>query len=241
MSVVILLVVLVVVFAIGGLWAASTYNGLVRLRNLVQEAWRQIDVELTRRHDLIPNLVETVRAYASHEREALDAVVAARSAAMSAPVTAGSAAATEGSLTSALSRLFAVAEAYPDLKANQNFLALQSELTETEDRVAAGRRFYNANVRELNTRVESFPSNLFANAFGIGRADYFELTDVAAREAPQVRFGAAPATVQPGALPPGPGGEYTVPGSMTSPLPSSAPSPHYEPPAPYGPGGGATP
>jgi LemA protein len=188
------LIVMIVVLAllvILGLWAAGVYNGLVRLRNLVQEAWRQIDVELKRRHDLIPNLVETVKGYASHERDTLDAVIAARAAAVTPNTSVQEQAQSEGALSAALGRLFAVAEAYPNLKANQNFLALQTELTETEDRVAAGRRFYNANVRELNTRVESFPSNLFAGAFHFRRADYFEITDAAQRSAPQVSFGGA--------------------------------------------------
>ena len=188
----IVLAIVLALLAIVVLWAAGVYNGLVRLRNLVQELWRQIDVELTRRHDLVPNLVETVRGYAAHERQTLDAVVAARGAAVAPGGSVQDQAAAEGALSSALGRLFAVAEAYPHLLANQNFLALQAELTETEDRVAAGRRFYNANVRELNTRVESFPSNLFAKAFGFGQADYFEVMDAAVRQVPAVRFDVPP-------------------------------------------------
>jgi LemA protein len=182
------LVVVLAVLIIAGLWAAGVYNGLVRLRNLVQESWRQIDVELTRRHDLIPNLVETVRAYAGHEQQVLQNVVAARAAAVAPGTPVPEQAVAEGGLSSALGRLFAVAEAYPALKADQNFLALQSELTDTEDRVAAGRRFYNANVRELNTRVETFPSNLFAKLFNVRQAEYFEITDATVRQAPAVRF-----------------------------------------------------
>jgi LemA protein len=237
---VVVLIVLVVVLAIlviVGLWVAGVFNGLVRLRNLVQEAWRQIDVELKRRHDLIPNLVETVRAYAAHERDVLDSVVAARAAASRPNESVQEAAVAEGALSSALGRLFAVAEAYPDLKANQNFLALQSELTETEDRVAAGRRFYNANVRELNTRVESFPSNVFARAFHFERADYFEVTDAAQREVPQVRFGGAPAPGTPVGAPSTqllPGGEYAVPGSTQYEPPPSAAAPPASSPSPYG-------
>lgn len=189
MPVLIVLIVVLVLLVILGLWVAGVYNGLVRLRNLVQEAWRQIDVELKRRHDLIPNLVETVRGYATHERRALDSVIATRAAAVGAGSSVQQQASAEGALSAALGRLFAVAEAYPELRANQNFLALQSELTETEDRVAAGRRFYNANVRELNTRVESFPSNVFASTFGFRRAEYFEVVDAVQREAPQVSFG----------------------------------------------------
>jgi LemA protein len=189
-----LIVVVVLVLAVGG-YAVATYNGLVRLRNLVQEAWRQIDVELKRRHDLIPNLVETVKGYASHERETLDAVVRARAAAASPGSTPGQQAAQENILNAALGRLFAVAEAYPDLKANTGFLELQRELSSTEDRIAAGRRFYNANVRELNTKVESFPSNVLAGMFHFAKADYFEVEDAAQREAPQVSFGGSAPSV----------------------------------------------
>jgi LemA protein len=194
----IVMIVVVALLVVLGLWVAGVYNGLVRLRNLVQEAWRQIDVELKRRHDLIPNLVETVKGYASHEREALDAVVAARAAAVTPNGSLQQQAVQESALSMALGRLFAVAEAYPNLKANHNFLALQTELTETEDRVAAGRRFYNANVRELNTRVESFPSNVFAGVFHFARADYFEIVDAAQRAVPQVSFG-GPAASAPSA------------------------------------------
>jgi LemA protein len=186
-AVVVLLVLAVVVLGVLG-WAVVTYNGLVRLRNLVQEAWKQIDVELKRRHDLIPNLVETVKGYAGHERETLDSVVRARAAAAAPGASVQQQAQQEGALTQALGRLFALAEAYPDLKANQNFLALQTELSSTEDRIAAGRRFYNANVRELNTKVETFPPNLIAGMFHFARADYFEVTDPEVREAPQISF-----------------------------------------------------
>ena len=142
---------------------AVSYNRFVKQRNLVQESWRQVDVELKRRHDLIPNLVETVKGYATHEREVFEAVTQARAAAAAPGSSPAQQAQQEGVLGQALGRLFAVAEAYPDLKASTNFLELQRELTETEDRIAAGRRFYNANVRALNTRVESFPSNLVAS------------------------------------------------------------------------------
>jgi len=178
-------IVLLLVF-----WAIGIYNGLIKLRNLVQEAWRQIDVELKRRHDLIPNLVETVKGYAAHERGTLEGVMQARSAAMSGGQSPAAAAQSEGMLSQALGRLFAVAEAYPDLKANTNFLALQQELTSTEDRIASGRRYYNANVRELNTRVESVPSNFVAGMFNIGREEYFEVEGIE-REVPGVSFGTA--------------------------------------------------
>ena len=170
--------------------AVVMYNGLIKLRNLVQEAWRQVDVELKRRHDLIPNLVETVKGYAAHERGTLEGVMQARSAAMSGGQSPAAAAQSEGMLSQALGRLFAVAEAYPDLKANVNFLALQQELTSTENRIASGRRYYNANVRELNTRVETVPSNIVAGMFKIDREEYFEVEGIE-REVPGVSFGTA--------------------------------------------------
>ena len=182
-----LIVIGVIVLALV-LWAVATYNGLIKLRNLVQEAWRQIDVELTRRHDLIGNLVETVKGYAAHERGTLEDVMKARSAAMAPGQGPAQQAASEGMLTQALGRLIAVAEAYPDLKANQNFLALQTELSSTEDRIASARRYYNANVRELNTKVETVPSNFVAGMFGIKREEYFEAVGEQ-REAPKVDFG----------------------------------------------------
>jgi LemA protein len=186
MTWIILAVVAVVVII--ALWAIATYNTLVRLRNLVQEAWRQIDVELQRRHDLIPNLVETVKGYAKHERETFEAVTEARAKAAAPGSSPAEQALQEVMLTQALGRLFAVAENYPQLKANQNFLQLQQELSNTEDRIAAGRRFYNANVRELNIRCESFPSAIIATMFGFDKAEYFEVEDAAARQAPNVQF-----------------------------------------------------
>jgi LemA protein len=162
-----------------------SYNRFVRQRNLVQESWRQVDVELRRRHDLVPNLVETVKGYAAHERTVLASVVAARTAALDAPsVTEKSAA--EGMLAGALRGLLAVAEAYPDLKAAGPFQQLQAQLEETEDRIAAARRFYNGNVRALNTRVDAFPSSLVASALGFDKADYFETDDPAVRAPVQV-------------------------------------------------------
>ncbi len=184
--IVIALIVIVVVLALVGV---GLYNALIRLRNVVQESWRQIDVELTRRHDLIPNLVETVKGYASHERQTLQAVTDARASAAAPGSSPAQQAQQENVLTAALGRLFAVAEAYPDLKANQNFLQLQRDLTDTEDRVAASRRFYNANVRALNTKVETVPANLVASVFGVVRAEYFEAEDPQVRQAPAVSFG----------------------------------------------------
>lgn len=185
----IVLIVIVAIVVIALLWAVATYNGFVRLRNLVQEAWRQIDVELHRRHDLIPNLVEAVKGYAAHERGVFDEVTRARAAAANPGSGPAEQAAQENVLSQALGRLFAVAEAYPQLRASENFMALQLELTNTEDRIAAGRRFYNANVRQLNTKVETFPANLIANSFGFVRAEYFEAEDPAVRAAPTVDFG----------------------------------------------------
>jgi LemA protein len=185
----IVLIVVIAIVVIALLWAVGAYNAFVRLRNLVQEAWRQIDVELTRRHDLIPNLVETVKGYAAHERGVFDEVARARSLASAPASGPAEQAAHENQLTQALGRLFAVAEAYPVLRASENFQQLQAELTNTEDRIAAGRRFYNANVRTLNTRVETFPNNMIAGMFGFVRAEYFETEDPAVRAAPTVDFG----------------------------------------------------
>jgi len=189
----IVLLVLLAVVLVALVWGVATYNGFVRLRNLVQEAWRQIDVELHRRHDLIPNLVEAVKGYAAHERAVFEEVTAARAAAAAPGSSPAEQAAQENQLTAALGRLFAVAEAYPQLRASENFMALQAELTNTEDRIAAGRRFYNANVRRLNTKVETFPPNIVARWFGFTRAEYFETEDPAVRAAPRVDFGTAEA------------------------------------------------
>jgi len=181
----IVVIVLVVALAVA---VVVSYNRFVRQRNLVEESWRQIDVELHRRHDLIPNLVETVKGYASHERQTFEDVTRARNAAATPGATPAEQAAQEGVLTSALRQLFAVAEAYPQLRASENFMGLQAQLAETEDRIAAGRRFYNGNVRALNVRVESFPSSIVASTFGFRKAEYFEVSDPEVRAAPDVRF-----------------------------------------------------
>ncbi|GGL44598.1 LemA family protein [Phycicoccus endophyticus] len=183
---IVLIVIVVLVLAVL-LWGVAAYNGLIRLRNLAQEAWRQIDVELTRRHDLIGNLVETVKGYAAHERSTLEEVIAARATAMAPGQSPAQQAESENLLSQALGRLIAVAEAYPDLKANENFLALQGELTSTEDRIASARRYYNATVRDLNTRVETVPTNVVANLFSVRRAEYFEAAGEE-RVAPRVDF-----------------------------------------------------
>ena len=179
---VIVVVVLLVVFGVVG------FNRLRTADVGAQEALGGIDVQLTRRADLIPNLVETVKGYAAHERETFEAVTAARAAAITPGSSPAEQAQQENVLTQALGRLFAVAEAYPELKANVNFLQLQTELTNTEDRVAAGRRFYNANVRELNTKIETVPTSIIASIFKFVKAEYFETEDPAARQAPTVSF-----------------------------------------------------
>jgi len=194
---VIAVIVVVAIVVIVGLWAVAAYNGLVRVRNLVQEAWRQIDVELNRRHDLIPNLVESVKGYAAHERGVFDEVTQARAAAVSGGASPAVQAKQENALTQALGHLFAVAENYPVLRASENFQQLQAELTNTEDRIAAGRRFYNANVRTLNTKVETFPVNLIAGQFHFERAEYFETEDPAVRAVPTVNFGTTPPPATP--------------------------------------------
>jgi LemA protein len=164
------------------------YNGLVRLRAQCDNAWADIDVQLKRRHDLVPNVVETVKGYAAHERETLDAVVAARSRAMTAQSPAAKAEA-EGMLTQALKSLFALAEAYPQLRAVESFNQLQTTLTQIEEAIQNARRYYNAVVRDLNTKIAQFPSNIVANLFAFKPREFFELTTAAEREVPQVRFG----------------------------------------------------
>ena len=173
--------ILLIVVGVVVLWVIVAYNGLVRLRYRVKEAWSDIEVQLKRRYDLIRNLVEAVKGYAKHETSAFENVTKARAAAMGA-TTAGEHAATENMLTGALKSLFAVAEAYPDLKANQNFLQLQGELSDTENKIQAARRFYNGNVKDMNTRVEQFPTNVIAGTFGFGKEEFFDLD-----EAPEQR------------------------------------------------------
>jgi len=181
-------IVLIVVLAIVA-WAVLLYNGLVRSRNRAQEAWADIDVQLKRRYDLIPNLVETVKGYAAHESSAFENVTRARAAAMGATGLAAKGAA-EATLAGALKSVFAVAEAYPDLKANQNFLSLQNELTDTEDKIQAARRFYNGNVRDFNTSIQVFPGSIIASSFHFATMEFFQLdaADAAAKEPVQVKF-----------------------------------------------------
>jgi LemA protein len=184
MTLIVLGILAVVVVAVIGI-----YNGLVKLKVQADNAWSDIDVQLKRRHDLIPNVVETVKGYAGHERQTLEAVVNARSKAVSVqgagPAERGAA---EGALTSALRGLFALAEAYPQLRATENFSALQNTLAQIEDAVQNARRYYNAIVRDLNTKIQVFPSNLIAGMFGFKNREFFEVPDAGQREAPRVSF-----------------------------------------------------
>lgn len=179
---VILGIILLILF-----WVILTFNGLIVLRNRTKEAWADIDVQLKRRYDLIPNLVETVKGYAAHEKEVFEKVTEARARAMGAQ-TMGEKGEAENSLTSTLKSLFAVAENYPDLKASTNFLELQRELSDTENKIQAARRFYNGNVRDLDIAIESFPANTIASIFGFKKMEFFELTEITEREAPKVNF-----------------------------------------------------
>lgn len=178
----------VVVIVVIGLWVMALYNGLVRIRNHVRESFSDIDTELKRRYDLIPRLVETVKGYAKHEREVLERVVAARNHMLEGQGSVKDLAEKQREVVGSLKTLFAVAEKYPDLKANSNFLALQQELVNTEDRIQAARRFYNANVRDLNNKIQSVPTNILANMFGFQLAEFFELDDLAIRQTPAVSF-----------------------------------------------------
>ena len=211
------IVLLILIFGV------VSYNRFVSQRQLIKDAWANIDTELRRRYDLIPNLVETVRGYASHERTVFENVTRARSAAASATGSPAAQAAAEGPLVAALRQLFAVVENYPDLKANQNFLALQQELANTEDRLQTSRRFYNANVRDYNQRVKQFPSVIIASAFNFEEEEFFEVED-SLREAgaPQVAFGGE-----------GPGvtfGGPEIPPAAPPPAPAAEPSGTPPPP-----------
>ncbi len=179
-------VLLALAVLVPAIWLMATYNSLVRLKQYVRESWSGIDTELKRHYDLIPNLVETVKGYAAHERATLEQVVQARAGAVASTGSPAAQAKDENVLVGSLRQLLAVAENYPQLKANENFLALQTELANTEDRIQAARRFYNANVRDLNTRVGVFPSNLIAGMFHFQPAEFFEI-DEAVRRAPAPR------------------------------------------------------
>ena len=185
MSIILWIVIAIVIIVV--LWIIIAFNGLVTLKNRAKEALSDIDVQTKRRYDLIPNLVETVKGYATHEREVLENVTQARTTAMNAQGTAQKAEA-ENALSGTLKSLFAVAENYPDLKASQNFLALQNELTDTEDKIQAARRFYNTNVRDLNIKIESFPANIIAGAFGFKEMELFQTANEAEKEPVAVKF-----------------------------------------------------
>ncbi len=180
-----------IILALIAVYIIALYNGLVVARQRVREGWSDIDTQLKRRYDLIPNLVNTVKGYAAHEQGTLEKVIAARSAAMNNSGSGESKAEAENILTQSLKSLFALGENYPDLKANQNFLELQRELSDTENKIQASRRFYNSTVLSLNTKIETFPSNLMAKAFGFTKEPFFELDEnekTAAKQAPQVQF-----------------------------------------------------
>lgn len=181
--------ILIGVVIVAVLWIIAIYNKFIRLRTRTDEAWSDIDVQLKRRYDLIPNLIETVKGYMNHERETLESVTKARTQAMGAQSVEDQAEA-ENMLSGALKSLFAVAESYPDLKANENFLELQRELTDTENKIQASRRFYNTNVRDLNIATESFPSNIVANLFKFNKREFFELAgdEQEARDPVGVKF-----------------------------------------------------
>jgi LemA protein len=223
-EVLLLVLGIVVVLVLAGV---VSYNRFVSQKNLIRDAWANIDTELRRRYDLIPNIVETVRGYAAHEREVLENVTQARAMATGATGSPAEQAAAEGPLVAALRQLFAVVENYPDLKANQNFLALQAELTNTEDRLQTARRFYNANVRDYNRRVQSVPSNVIANMFRFEEEEFFEVEEALRGDAgvPRVSF-------EPGA----PGVSFGTPAEpATAPPatpPAGAPPPAAPPPEP---------
>ncbi len=182
--------IVLVVVVIFGVYAVSVYNGFILLRNRVKEAWSDIEVQMKRRYDLIPNLVETVKGYAKHESGTLEKVIQARNMAMSAQGNVKDVAQSENVLTGALKSLFALSENYPDLKANTNFVELQRELRDTEDKIQAARRFYNGNVLSYNTKIELFPSNIVAAMFHFEKSEFFELADgeQEARNAVRVQF-----------------------------------------------------
>jgi len=182
-----ILIIAVIVLILLILFIIGIYNSLVRLRNQVGNSWSQIDVQLKRRHDLIPNLVETAKGYMQHERQTFEAITQARSQAMGAK-TVSEAGKAEGALSEALSKFMLVVENYPDLKANQNFLSLQEELTSTENKIAFARQSYNDQVLFFNNKTQMFPSNIIANMFNFGRRDFFELETPAEREVPKVAF-----------------------------------------------------
>ncbi|HEX7247271.1 MAG TPA: LemA family protein [Actinomycetota bacterium] len=221
------LIIVLAVIVLGAIGAVVSYNRFVSQKTLIKDAWANIDTELRRRYDLIPNLVETVKGYATHEREVLENVTRARAMAASATGSPAEQAAAEGPLVAALRQLMLVVENYPDLKANQNFLQLQGELTNTEDRLQTARRFYNANVRDFNRRVKQFPSMIVASLFGFKEEEFFEVED-AIREGgpPQVDFGAPSGTGAPLA------GQAGAPAFDVTTSPAAPPPPADDVPEP---------
>ncbi len=191
MEILIPLLVLFVALAVPGFWLIGTYNKFARLRQHIRESWSGIEVEMKRRYDLIPNLINTVRGYAAHERETLEQIVQLRNQAQANHGEASSQAVDETKLMLGMKKLFALIESYPQLKADTHFLALQKELALTEDRIAASRRFYNGNIREMNQMCATFPSNLVARIFGFRPGTFFELDRAAERVVPQIEFDAA--------------------------------------------------
>lgn len=187
MAAVLVLIILLAVLLVLVMWVVGMYNGLVRLRNAVKNAWSQIDVQLKRRHDLIPNLVETAKGYMTHERETFEKITEARNLAQKAngPAEQGAA---EGGLSQALSNFFVVVENYPELKANENFLQIQEELTSTENKISFARQAYNDAVMVFNNKIEMFPSNIIAGMFNFAKSDFFEIENAAEREVPKVSF-----------------------------------------------------
>jgi len=252
-SAIIIVIILLVIIVILALVGFSMYNGFVKGRNTIQESWRQVDVELNRRYELLPNLVETVRAYAAHERNTLEDVTRLRNQAASIAQSDSQSSPNglpspqrsqvEEQLSGAVRNLIVSVEAYPDLKSNQNFLELQRQLTETEDRIANGRRYYNANVAAYNTRVESVPSNIIAGLAHFEKATYFEVNDPAVRQAPSISFGEIayrgdqPGSFQQpptqGQLAPGQQGQQALPPQQrqNDQLPDPQSSSGYEPPS----------
>ncbi|WP_428897863.1 LemA protein [Parelusimicrobium proximum] len=184
------LIFLVIVILICVVYPIAIYNSFITLKTRVAEAWSDIEVQMKRRYDLIPNLVETVKGYASHERETLEKVIQARNMAMNNPHSVEGVAQSDNMISGALKSLFALSEKYPDLKANQNFLEMQRDLRDTEDKLQAARRFYNGNVMQLNAKVDYFPSNIIAKLFGFEKSKFFELSesDAAAKDAVKVKF-----------------------------------------------------
>ncbi|MFG0246788.1 MAG: LemA family protein [Phycisphaerales bacterium JB052] len=180
--------VVLAILLIALLWGVGIYNKLVGLRQHLKDSWSGVDVELKRRYDLIPNLVETVKGYAKHESDTLESVIAARNTAVASTGSPAQQAKDEGALIGAMRQLSVVVERYPELKADSQFINLQGELAETENRIASTRRLYNGNVREMNNAVQTFPSNIIAGMFSFKSAEYFEIEDAAVREAPKVSF-----------------------------------------------------